>query len=85
MTRRVKLNELDAMLSEYEFPTDRDALADTCADVELVLAEGEADFSGLLRACDTDSFDSPEDVRTEIMNRLPRNAVGEPFQSEGDG
>jgi hypothetical protein len=31
-----------------------------------------------------DRFHSREEPRDEVMQFLPRNAVGEPFQSEGD-
>ncbi|MFB6176156.1 MAG: hypothetical protein ABEI99_03240 [Halobaculum sp.] len=85
MTRAVRLNELHGVLSEYEFPKDRDALADICSDVTLVLADGQVDLGDTLRGFDTEEFDSADDVESELMNHLPREAVGEPYQSEGDG
>jgi hypothetical protein len=32
-----------------------------------------------------DVFESTDDLASEVMSRLPRHAVGEPYQSEGEG
>jgi hypothetical protein len=85
MTRRVKLNQLTSEVSSYDYPLASETLADDSEDVTLVLAEGEVNLAETIRETDATEFTSPDDVLSEVMNRLPRNAVGEPFQSEGEG
>lgn len=83
--REVKLNRLETLLSDIEFPVTRDQLSEECGDVTLVLADGEVDLGQIIAESSDDLFESPDDVTTEVMNHLPRSAVGEPYQSEGEG
>jgi hypothetical protein len=85
MSREIRLNRLDAILRELEYPTTPTAAASECEDVTLVLAEGEVELGNVLRESDRDSFGSAEDLSSAVMSLLPRNAVGEAFQSEGEG
>ena len=84
MSRRIRLNRMESVLTDVSYPATPADVAAECEDVTLVLAEGEADLGEVIRKSHADRFTSAEDVETEVMNLLPRNAVGEPYQSEGD-
>jgi len=84
MSREIRLNEMASVLRPLEYPLNPTAAAAACDDVTLVLADGEANMGEVLRQSDRDTFASAEDAEAELMSLLPRNAVGEPFQSEGD-
>jgi len=79
------LSDLRTHLEQFDYPSDRDELADACGDVTLQLAEGERNLGSLFGDADTDRFDSADDAYTAVQNQLPREAVGEPYQSEGEG
>ncbi|WP_135820182.1 DUF5789 family protein [Halostella litorea] len=85
MARTVKLNETDALLSDLDYPVSREAAIDEYDDVTLSLADGEANMSEVLDGSSAERFDSADELESELMNLLPRNAVGEPYQSEGEG
>ena len=85
MDRDVKLNELEAVLSEIEYPASRESVVETYDDVTLVLADGEEKLADVVAGSSDDTFESKDDLETEVMNLLPRHAVGEPYQSEGEG
>ncbi|WP_256296542.1 hypothetical protein [Haloarchaeobius salinus] len=85
MAHEYKLNELDGLLAEYDYPVSRDAVATECEDVTLQLADGEANLGETVRGSDADTFASADELRSEVMSLLPRRSVGEPFQSEGEG
>lgn len=85
MSRPVPLNELDAMLEELEYPLTPAAAADACSDVTLQLADGEEPFADVVDASSADAFESADELRSEVLSLLPREAVGEPYQSEGEG
>lgn len=56
-----------------------------CRDVALVLADGRASVPGLLERSSVGSFASMDELSNELLMLLPRRAVGEPYQSEGEG
>lgn len=85
MPREVPLNELDAELDQLSYPIDREEVRSECADVVLHYADGTESLGDVLDRIGTDRFDSRDELVTEIYNELPREAVGEPFQSEGEG
>ena len=85
MSRDVKLSELEEVLSDLDYPVTADEVERECADVTLVLAEGTENFGDLIAESSADRFDSPDELGNEVMNLLPRHAVGEPYQSEGEG
>lgn len=85
MNRDVKLNELEAVLGELEYPVDRDEAAEAFSDVTLLLADGTENLGQLVAESSDDRFESPDDLDEEVRNLLPRHAVGEPYQSEGEG
>lgn len=51
----------------------------------LQLADGEANLGSLVADLPADSYESSDELQTGLHTTLPRSAVGEPFQSEGDG
>lgn len=84
MTREVKLGELDAVLADLDYPTSPAAVRRACDDVTLVLADGTENLGDVVAESSAGSFDSADELRSEVMGLLPRHAVGEPYQSEGD-
>ncbi|WP_332898800.1 DUF5789 family protein [Haladaptatus sp. CMSO5] len=85
MTRHVKLNDLASVLDELSFPLERTAGVEQCGDVTLQLADGRENLGALLERSNEDRFESPDDLLNEILSLLPQHAVGEPYQSEGEG
>ena len=85
MDDELKLNETDAAFETLEYPTTPAAAAAAVDDVTLLLADRERHQGSLLECSDADAFDSPDDLESELHNLLPREAVGEPYQSEGEG
>lgn len=84
MNQVVKLNELETILTNIEYPISRDTLIDEYGDTTIQLADGTVDLDTIIHESSTERFLSTDDVTNELMSLLPRNAVGEPFQSEGD-
>ncbi|MWG35213.1 DUF5789 family protein [Halomarina oriensis] len=85
MSRDVKLSRIQAVLAEVDYPTTRETAASAFDDVTLLLADGETNLGSVVRDVQTDEFESVDDLEAEVYGTLPRNAVGEPYQSEGDG
>lgn len=85
MARDVKLDELEPVLQELDYPAAREATAERFEDVTLVLADGEENLGALVAGSGDDTFESVDDLEEEVLNLLPRHAVGEPYQSEGEG
>lgn len=85
MAREVKLSRVDDELDDLSYPIPRDDAAVELEGVTVLLADGEANLGELVSETGSDSYRSAEDLKTEIHNSLPREAVGEPYQSEGEG
>lgn len=85
MTREVKLSRVDNVLDELSYPIPRDDAAVELEGVTLLLADGEANLGELVSETGSDSYSSTDDLKSELHNSLPREAVGEPYQSEGEG
>ena len=85
MPRQVKLSRLDSVLSEFEYPCDRETVLEEGGDVTLVLAEGTENLGEVVDGSSVVTFDSIDELHSEVLNLLPRHAVGEPYQSEGEG
>jgi len=81
----IQLAELREYLEQFDYPLDRDELAAACEGVTVELAEGEANLGRVLAGASTGRFQSGDDAYTAVQNDLPREAVGEPYQSEGEG
>lgn len=84
MRREIQLKNVATVLDGLEYPVDRTAAAAACSDVTLVLADGREPLGDLIAETELESFESPADIESELHNVLPREAVGEPYQSEGD-
>jgi hypothetical protein len=84
MKHEVQLTDVEETLERLSYPIERETATAELSDVTLLLADGEANLGELVGATSSDAFDSPEDILTSIHNTLPREAVGEPYQSDGD-
>lgn len=84
MKETLELNELQAALAELSYPLTPEEAVAACEGVTLQLADGTTSLADVVDDSTADSFDSAEDMESEIMGLLPREAVGEPYQSEGD-
>jgi hypothetical protein len=84
MGRGIQLKDVLTVLDEIEYPIERAVAAEQFSDVTLILADGEANLAELISESTNETFESAADVQTELHNVLPRGAVGEPNQSEGD-
>lgn len=85
MARSVKLNRLETVLDELDYPVNRAAAASAFDDVTVVLAEGTVNLGDSIDESSEDTFESVDDLVNEVRSGLPRHAVGEPYQSEGEG
>lgn len=84
MAREVMLNDCLSVLREVEYPVDRTAAAKELSEITLLLADGETNLGELISHSTSETFHSAADLEAELHNVLPREAVGEPYQSEGD-
>ena len=84
MARKIKFSDVSTLLDEIDYPIRRTTAAEELSDVRLVLAEGETNLGKLVSETSRESFESAADIKSELHNVLPREAVGEPYQSEGD-
>ncbi|APW96465.1 hypothetical protein CHINAEXTREME_01200 [Halobiforma lacisalsi AJ5] len=85
MGREVKLGRVESTLEELDYPATRAEAATELEDVTVLLADGERNLGSLIEDIGNDRFESAEDLEAELHNVLPREAVGEPYQSEGEG
>ena len=83
--RRVKLSRIQSVLEGLEYPIRREDASGELEDVTVLLADGETNLGAVVAEAGSESFDSVDDLESEIYGGLPIEAVGEPFQSEGDG
>lgn len=82
---RVKLSRVEAYFESLDvYPASRAAAAEACADVTLLMADGEANLGELIADIRADTVVDANDLYVELQNALPVGAVGEPMQSEGD-
>ncbi|WP_435183928.1 hypothetical protein [Halobellus sp. EA9] len=84
MTESIRLNRIGTVFSGLSFPLSPSQAARECGDVTVWLADGSVTVDEVLRDSHTDRFASSEDLELEFLSLLPRSAVGEPFQSDGD-
>ena len=85
MERRTKLSRVEAVLEELDYPATRAQAVDELADVTLLLADGETNLGDVVARTGSETYASRDELGDEVFNVLPRRAVGEPFQSEGEG
>lgn len=84
LQRIVRLNRLSTVLSNLEYPISPATAARECEGIVVELAEATVNLNDTILESREDQFTSGEDLELELMSLLPRSAVGEPFQSEGD-
>ena len=84
MNRTVRLSGLETVLSALEYAVTQPAAASACASTVLELADGEVNLGETIGTSTAADFETVEDLELEVMSLLPRHAVGEPYQSEGD-
>ena len=85
MGRRTKLSRVETVLEELDYPVTRAQAVDDLEDVTLLLADGEIDLGVIVARTGSETFASRVELTDEVFNVLPRRAVGEPYQSEGEG
>ncbi|GAA0661926.1 hypothetical protein ACFQDG_03950 [Natronoarchaeum mannanilyticum] len=85
MSRTTRLSRVEEVLAELDYPVVRADAADELSDVTLELADGEVNLGEIVSETSSDSFESAEELESDLNNALPREAVGEPYQSEGEG
>lgn len=85
MARAVKLSRVGAALTGLTYPISREDAIRELDDITLLLADGEENLGDTVSRANTDSFESAEELESEVYNNLPTEAVGEPGQSEGEG
>lgn len=81
----VNLSRVGTVLDTLTYPVDRTTARDELEGTTVDLADGQVDLGDLLERSDVERFDSATDLEMALHNVLPREAVGEPYQSEGEG
>ena len=84
MDREIEFSHIEESLEGLDYPIEQEAAVDEFSNVTLVLADGEENLGDLISKIDIEAFESGTDIKTALHNVLPREAVGEPYQSEGD-
>lgn len=84
MERTITLTNISTVIDDITYPIDRAAAASEFSEVTLALADGEANLGQLVSETSSELFQSATDIEMELHNVLPRGAVGEPYQSDGD-
>jgi hypothetical protein len=84
MAREIKFSDISTLLDEIDYPIGRTTASEELSDVRLILADGDTNLGKLVSKTSRESFESAADIESELHNVLPREAVGEPYQSEGD-
>ncbi|MFP9193698.1 hypothetical protein [Natronosalvus vescus] len=81
----VKLSRVEQILEELPYPVSRAEAASAFDDVTLLLADGETNLGDAIADTHSDEYDSADALEDSLYNVLPREAIGEPYQSEGEG
>ncbi|MES3161930.1 MAG: hypothetical protein PPP55_10245 [Halorubrum sp.] len=84
MTRKIRLNRIETVLSTLTYPVTPAEVERDCGDVLIQLADGEVTLGETVAMSSATRLASVDELRTELLSLLPRRAVGEPFQSDGD-
>ena len=84
MNEEIRLNRIDDVLAALEYPIAPPAVTDACGKTVVQFAEGTVSTGEVIEQSNADRFESSSDFEMELLGLLPRNAVGEPYQSDGD-
>lgn len=79
------MSHLEDALDELDYPIARDEGSAHFDETTLLLADGEANLGELIAKVPAETFSSRADLEADLHAVLPRSAVGEPYQSEGEG
>lgn len=82
---RVKLSRVRTALDDLDYPLTRTEAATALEGTVLAHAGGDDDLGALVSETASDSFESAEELESELYGSLPTDAVGEPGESEGEG
>lgn len=83
--REIKLSRVGSVLEELSYPISNEDAANELYGTTVLLADGEADLGAITANLPSDSFESADELETELFSSLPMEAIGEPGQSEGEG
>ena len=82
----VELGDLEDDLENAEYPMDADELMDRFGDRELELQGGSETLREALATGDNETFESADEVKQTILNRVSGEAVGrEGYSDRGAG
>lgn len=84
MGQTTRLSQIDQTLEDLSYPVSREDAAGALDDVTLELADGEENLGTIVRDVGSESFSSVDELRDELYEYLPDEALGEVGQSEGD-
>ena len=84
MIRNVKLSRVSTVLGELSYPISRTEAAGKTGSITVLLADGTVNLGDVIAETPVEEFVDLEDALGAVMSTLPRRAVGEPYQSEGD-
>lgn len=77
-TRRIGIDfgSLAQQLEDHEYPATSDELLDAYGDAVLTLQNGEQTLAEVFESMGAESFDSAEDARQAVYNRVNDQAIG---------
>lgn len=84
MSREIKFSHVADALEELSYPVDRSTAAAKFEDTTLLLADGEINLGEVIANAPSERFVTRDELESDLHSNLPREAVGEPYQSEGD-
>jgi hypothetical protein len=86
MNEEIGRNRIGTTFGELDpaYPVTPPAVADARDGVVVRLVEGTVGPDEAIAGSNAARFTTSESVELEFLNRLPRDAVGEPYQSDGD-
>lgn len=71
-------------LEDHTYPATNDELVDAYGESVLTFQNGEQTLQEVFEPMATESFDSPEDARLTIFNRVNEQAIGRKGYSDRD-
>ena len=84
MDADIRLNRIERVLEPLNYPLTPPDVTEACGETVVRLAEGTISVGDVMERSNADRFESTGDLELEFLSLLPRHAVGEPYQSDGD-
>jgi hypothetical protein len=72
----IDFGSLAQRLEDHEYPATNDELVDVYGDSVLILQNGEQTLQEVFESMETESFDSADDARQAVFNRVNDQAIG---------